>query len=712
MEGLNAEFRHSQNHLKQKIRDKLKPVKTHDGATKKFLPRLLAEKVLGEQQTELEKLFSNLGDSDSNPFGTSDGIDIANQIIDGHVSATMCTLLYIEADATTLGDFGRDLVQRPIVSLARTYDGLSSDDGSSSDEDSSADDEFLSDDKLPLTEDGAKEHFPSVFKEFYDAQFMFCPIILQKNKLVKYKGDRARCLGPFLEPEKLGEGAYGKVYKVKVPGLHIKVNNQDFEKNEKRLAKKDFRVERDDSGSTEWEVVRKILRNSPHTHPNIMSTFAGLEHGKVFSIFFDVAEYNLWHYLSGSHPIAIKHAEEDRETGASKREVFERTIGLVSALHFLHEQLYLRDGNDATALECYHMDLKPENILVANDENNNKMWKLTDFGMSKVRETTSRLSDVQSSDLNQLFKRRKERPEIRHSGFANYRRGFGAYLAPEAYEEGNKAGKPSDIWSLGCVIAVIMSFLHGGSTEVINFSKRRLEGDGQDTDSFFGLYPITQKSLKPSYEITVWKDRSRAKQWSCRLKEEVPETLERLAGMGKADDLNKEFCLSVANLLKKVLLPDPAKRNIEAIQVERTLQDSLKMLKPASDAASVSKSQSLFGGLRRFGNRFKNKPRIRPKALENASRCRFSPDGSQLAILYRGEDAIMVYELASLLETIPGEKALPIGRANLKEEKFCKNAAFCFTTDWLVAAIMGPIFDVSHIVYSHGTLLIIEQSFV
>ena len=51
---------------------------------------------------------------------------------------------------------------------------------------------------------------------FYKTQFQFCPVVLKKTERGIYTSHRAQCPLPFLESEVLGEGSFGKVFKVKI----------------------------------------------------------------------------------------------------------------------------------------------------------------------------------------------------------------------------------------------------------------------------------------------------------------------------------------------------------------------------------------------------------------------------------------------------------------------------------------------------------------
>jgi serine/threonine protein kinase len=87
-------------------------------------------------------------------------------------------------------------------------------------------------------------------------------------------------------------------------------------------------------------------------------------------------------------------------------------------------------------LQCYHLDLKPHNILVVV-ENGREMWKITDFGMSKVRplptESRRPLRRARTLwDLEDVFKPVKGHVDKDSCTVPPVGREIGTYIAPEA----------------------------------------------------------------------------------------------------------------------------------------------------------------------------------------------------------------------------------------------------------------------------------------
>lgn len=170
-----------------------------------------------------------------------------------------------------------------------------------------------------------------------------------------------------------------------------------------------------------------------------------------------------------------------------KASVVGRCIGLAGALNFLHEELFLDSTNEQ--LRCYHLDLKPQNILVFEREekhgrDGNEVWKISDFGISKIKHVKRRDSDGQPthsvSFLNGIFRPRKPDADP-SSGVDNSRYG-GTYAAPEARLNTDKVTRKSDVWSLGCVFALLLTFLDNGSKGIKEFEEARIRD--RDNDRF------------------------------------------------------------------------------------------------------------------------------------------------------------------------------------------------------------------------------------
>jgi len=239
----------------------------------------------------------------------------------------------------------------------------------------------------------------------------------------------------------------------------------------------DFDAETKKSSEAEGSILKKFVQSNKR-HENRLVTKASLEYGGIYSLFFDLAKYSLWDYFRDPE-VSI--------TAEQKGTVFGRSVGLAGALAFLHEGLYL-DSTDEQ-LQCYHLDLKSQNILVfeRRGSKDGDMWKISDFGISQMKHIRPSGADVESdhpvSFLDRIFRPQKQDTDP-SSGVDNSRYG-GTYGAPEARLTTEKVTRKSDVWSLGCVIIDVLTFLDSGTNGIEEFRIARAKD--RDNDRFFEL---------------------------------------------------------------------------------------------------------------------------------------------------------------------------------------------------------------------------------
>ena len=334
----------------------------------------------------------------------------------------------------------------------------------------------VDDNHLPLTESESMRLFKESGPEFYNTQFAWCPIILQEDTKVDYIGNKKSCPLPRLSKKVIGHGSYGEVSEVQIEQGHIEFKSGPSRKG--YFAQKDFIVARNPNSSftEEWGVIQDILRAS-RTHRHILHPIAALRYGdglnETFSMFFPLADCNLQDYLRGRVP----HRSADIYPPGGfekpqKRKIFWQAISLVDALDHLHHGLHVESDHRYT---CWHLDLKLSNILVtfvpSDNEELSVKFQITDFGISRMKQPHSRggtrTRDHQDSS-NQLFQPRTyASPTVARGGDAS------DCLAPEAYGGGSNITGASDIWSLGCILSIIFTFMEGGPHAVENFAARR-----------------------------------------------------------------------------------------------------------------------------------------------------------------------------------------------------------------------------------------------
>ncbi|KAL2037247.1 hypothetical protein N7G274_009936 [Stereocaulon virgatum] len=412
---------------------------------------------------------------------------------------------------------------------------------------------------------------------FWEQQCLFRPVILMINDEAVYEDGSSPL--PFVEePDPIGSGSFANVNKVKIETGHLIMDEATGSAyKSKYYAQKvflDYQAEKKKSFETERAILKKFIQSSIR-HDNILVTKASLEWNGTYSLFFDLAKYNLWDYF---HDGKVLIARED------KASVFGRCIGLASALNFLHEELFLDSTNEQ--LRCYHLDLKPQNILVFEREekhgrDGNDVWKISDFGISKIKHIKCRDNDGEPGNsvsfLDSIFRPRKPDADP-SSGVDNSRYG-GTYAAPEARLSTDKVTRKSDVWSLGCVFALVLTFLDNGSKGIKEFEEARIRG--RDNDRFFESdVPMVGTEaidvLHPS--VGLWLDR----------------LIASAKGRSEAEGTVVENISTY--LQKKMLLTHPEKRD-SAKDVERKMMGFHTYIKTSFEdvhkLASVAATESV-----------------------------------------------------------------------------------------------------------------------
>lgn len=230
----------------------------------------------------------------------------------------------------------------------------------------------------------------------------------------------------------------------------------------------------------------EILRRNILRHERIMTHLGTLETGHDFNIFFNWADYDLHTFL---------HSERELNN-PFRSALLQEASNLAGALHFLHN--HIKDGRK---VKCYHMDLKPENILVLDGNHLVGKWMIADFGISAFHPDTGIINmrrgkddDAHSVHEESKTKARRYRgkcqpPEVDHSW-------------PKRKEGINSKG---DIWSYGCILAMVFAFSLRGKDSVAELDDART-GDGlggeQSQDFFYVMNDMGQMILKP--EISDW----------------------------------------------------------------------------------------------------------------------------------------------------------------------------------------------------------------
>ncbi|KAF5576377.1 serine threonine kinase [Fusarium pseudocircinatum] len=500
---------------------------------------------------------------------------------------------------------------------------------------------------LPATEEYLKNLFdPFDAQEIFAEQQPFCTIVLGGPGVVTIDQDDKRSL-PWLDEKHIGSGAFGSVYEVKIPKDHLTMH-RDFTqtiRTSKLVARKDYKPAKDIEESFEKEVtsIREIFSGNSK-HINILESFGtiiirGPE--QKFSLLMPLAEMDLQKYME-KYPDISADSRWDRER------IISAAIGLADGLDFLHSKMTTPGGD---RLVCYHMDLKPSNILVflhdprtegtdTEDRDYGMIWKLSDFGLSRVKTKTK-----PEKNLDSLFERKLIDQSSQASPTQN-NRGNGTYLPSEAQDQGKTMDHKSDIWSLGCIISVLFTYIEQGHLGLKPYSESRLKYSNKKSAIKFDVFYQENRSSRAAH-----------------LNEAVKIQHDRLIEAAKKrNEAEGEAVSSVLRFLESSVLVIDQSNRCNAESIVQCLGKTLKKYQTVETAVGPASPPEKPYPLRQklknvLTNGFHKERSIGPLDIhrwrldiENSTRfkdCRSSPDGRLIA--FWSDKAIMVFDRATTI---------------------------------------------------------------
>lgn len=302
------------------------------------------------------------------------------------------------------------------------------------------------DTSLPLTDPRcAKEEYINKFEDLQLWQGSFIAHEFHDDHgMPKHRQLKDEVVVPLFfdkDNDRIGEGGFGEVYKVKIDADHHSFSSEKGRFFALKIFK-ELGSRTADDFENESKTLNKLWENP---HPHITTHLASWTQAGRFYMLFPCAEMHLGAFLR-SWP----SPEPDN---AFVSWLVLQMKGLADGLRRIHNSGPLGLGPDSVARNLqlpekprrtgYHHDLKPQNILAFLNENvGTRQPRITDFTFRISDFGTARLNDVRSHTGIGAGK-----PSYKTSNLSH---GATIYGAPDWALEG-ATSRPFDVWSLGCV---------------------------------------------------------------------------------------------------------------------------------------------------------------------------------------------------------------------------------------------------------------------
>ncbi|CVL08805.1 uncharacterized protein FMAN_14623 [Fusarium mangiferae] len=291
------------------------------------------------------------------------------------------------------------------------------------------------DDRFPYTTEPLQralgiDSSPAFIKRFMNIQWCFMVPVLRSHSILR-ELDKSTVL-PYVREKLLGSGAMGDAYLV---DLHPECHELPIIKHQELKQSADEGIE------SFMRELKNVALLAHLKHPNIVKLYCSYVQdmpSRRCNFIFEVAE-------GGSLAGLLDGRYEGPQLEA--HQLLWGLADLASAVDAVHN--FVSDTLDLELTGCHH-DLKPQNILIQGET-----LVLIDFGLSTFRNP--------NEDSLTLFKETR-----------------GSYIAPECQSsiegrvKSHKVGRASDIWSFGCVLSEVFTFLICGSAGVQQFRNKRV----------------------------------------------------------------------------------------------------------------------------------------------------------------------------------------------------------------------------------------------
>lgn len=322
---------------------------------------------------------------------------------------------------------------------------------------------FPHDGQLPLS---MNQNLKDLFdeddaEEIIDLQKFFLPFRIEKDAHRKIPKGLPK---PFVEQDIIGEGASGKVFKVKIPTDYwLDRQDQSPKQHDQNapepcviVAVKRFQSDANtadksafDNYSNERRALDKV-KGFRSRHNHVMLDIGSLEESfekdttTIYWMFFPIGTCDLHDFLTNEE---IQKPFSDPLTLEEDCDMYRHTVSIIDAVAWLHFN------------SIRHLDIKPSNILVFGAERSDMKWKISDFNLA--HHDRPKLGPLR--DMSRIINSDSARVDKAHAI-------QGIFQAPEVRELRDwEADQSSDVWAIGAVLLMVMTYMHGREAAVNEF---------------------------------------------------------------------------------------------------------------------------------------------------------------------------------------------------------------------------------------------------
>ncbi|KAI9695218.1 MAG: hypothetical protein M1820_008790 [Bogoriella megaspora] len=323
------------------------------------------------------------------------------------------------------------------------------------------------DSRLPMEASQVSRIAPEVESDFWDKiQWEYFPYVFG-GKDFHHRINQPKVILPFTEENFKSEGAGGELTLCTIPpGQQKIIPNKTTQavrvirKRLKMLPQGEQATEKTFQRELESLEFLNLLR-----HRNIIELLTSYTYNRNHYLLFPVLPMDLDEFL---------RFEQRYEKFQSNLTFYTALSGLASALETVHRS-WLKSSATSAVLERigYHHDVRPKNVLVTSDT-----FILSDFGLARFKPTTE-------------------------DSKTPWRSGHGDYIAPECLDPDFnrlKVGRSIDMWSFGCLVTEIATYLEKGPRGVKDFRDSRIHT--RKDQNYTEYYFFQDERLKDS--VTRW----------------------------------------------------------------------------------------------------------------------------------------------------------------------------------------------------------------